>query len=214
MAGMVTRGGLHFGAVLSNRSQAERVWLPLPLCCTPASGLGPNTLDPPSAAVTYVLHLLTRRKKRPAAGEPDVRTMLLDTARWAAFLGSFSGGAVSCWLGRVLQGARATQLAMACHGKKSSRRGASPPRLPTEVAACCWKRLLIRLSTCHAAHHGCRRHLRDSRRGDCVPGRAAPHAGMAGHGSRCAQCMSDCNMLAAMPTLLLQCFRTSQWGLP
>ncbi|KAI7842218.1 hypothetical protein COHA_004131 [Chlorella ohadii] len=51
--------------------------------------------------VTYVLHLLTRRKGRPAVGQ-----MLQDTARWAAFLGSFSGifvaadEAIACLGGR------------------------------------------------------------------------------------------------------------------
>ncbi|PRW57029.1 hypothetical protein C2E21_4128 [Chlorella sorokiniana] len=56
--------------------------------------------------VTFVLHLLTRRKKPPAGGQPDVRTMLQDTARWAAFLGSFSGvfvaadEAIACLGGR------------------------------------------------------------------------------------------------------------------
>lgn len=93
-----------------------------PMCCEPSSGLDPNTLNPPSAAVTYVLHLLTRRKKRPGAGEPDVRTMLLDTARWAAFLGSFSGRLISRGLGYAMQGAIATQLAKASRGNKPSRR--------------------------------------------------------------------------------------------
>ena len=43
--------------------------------------------------VSYVLHLLLRnkRKQRPAGDRPDALAMLKDTARWGAFLGSFSG---------------------------------------------------------------------------------------------------------------------------
>lgn len=44
--------------------------------------------------VSYVLHLLLRNKRkqqRPAADRPNALAMLKDTARWGAFLGSFSG---------------------------------------------------------------------------------------------------------------------------
>ncbi len=41
--------------------------------------------------VSYVLSLLLRGKKRQA-DRPDAWSMIKDAARWAAFLGSFSGG--------------------------------------------------------------------------------------------------------------------------
>ena len=44
--------------------------------------------------VSYVLHLLLRGKRgqrAAAAGRPNALAMLRDTARWGAFLGSFSG---------------------------------------------------------------------------------------------------------------------------
>lgn len=42
--------------------------------------------------VTYVLNLLLRRRRQTAKW-PDALEMLKDTARWGAFLGSFSGDA-------------------------------------------------------------------------------------------------------------------------
>lgn len=46
--------------------------------------------------VTYLLHLLMGGRKKKKAGRPDGRAMLADTARWGAFLGTFSGGFVVC----------------------------------------------------------------------------------------------------------------------
>lgn len=63
-------------------------------------------LTRPSAAVTYVLHLLTRRKGRPPVGQ-----MLQDTARWAAFLGSFSGGHL---VGKQYNSSRLCELGIIC----------------------------------------------------------------------------------------------------
>lgn len=54
--------------------------------------------------VGYVLQLLTRRRRSKGApgsaarAEADALALLKDTARWGAFLGSFSGG----WGGRLL----------------------------------------------------------------------------------------------------------------
>jgi hypothetical protein len=42
--------------------------------------------------VSYVLNLLVRRRRQTAKW-PDALEMLKDTARWGAFLGSFSGDA-------------------------------------------------------------------------------------------------------------------------
>lgn len=114
--------------------------------------------------VSYLMHLLLRGRRakgRPAAAGPDVAEMLRDTARWGAFLGSFSGARCQC----------------------DADVHADAPTSGMHPASCC-----MPLSSSCRLRPPCTtpapRPLCPVGRGDSHAGGAQAHAGLARHGGR------------------------------